>query len=267
MEEEKSLNCVRACKCAETLAREAGAKCLELQSGLGEVHYKTAKDVVTIADVTSEKIIVEGLKREFPEIPVRTEEGGRIAGDSSRYEWVIDPVDGTVNFSRGIPLWGISIALMECGKPAACVVFLPALREMYTAVKGGGAFCNGKKIHVSTTDKLIHAIVSNGDFNVGDWEKTNARNLRNFEREAKSCMRVKCYGSAVIEGTLTASGRLDVFSMTMSYPWDIAGIALLVTEAGGRATEPDGSGLRFIDGEMAVFTNGILHSVVVDMLR
>ena len=93
MEKEKSLNCVRACKCAETLAREAGAKCLELQSGLGEVHYKTAKDVVTIADVTSEKIIVEGLKKEFPEIPVRTEEGGRIAGDSSRYEWIIDPLD------------------------------------------------------------------------------------------------------------------------------------------------------------------------------
>ena len=137
MEKEKSLNCVRACKCAETLAREAGAKCLELQSGLGEVHYKTAKDVVTIADVTSEKIIVEGLKKEFPEIPVRTEEGGRIAGDSSRYEWIIDPVDGTVNFSRGIPLWGISIALMECGKPAACVVFLPALRAHRTAQRGG----------------------------------------------------------------------------------------------------------------------------------
>lgn len=267
MESEKKFSYMQACKVAETLAREAGAKCLDLQSQLGEVLYKTAKDVVTIADVTSEKIIVDGLKKEFPEIPVRTEEGGRIAGESSRYEWIIDPVDGTVNFSRGIPLWGISIALMEDGKPVACAVFLPALREMHTAVKGGGAFCNGKKLQVSATDKLIHAIVSNGDFNVGDWEKTNARNIRNFDREAKSCMRVKCYGSAVIEGTLTAAGKLDIFSMTMSFPWDIAGIALLVTEAGGRATEPDGSELKFVDGEMAIFTNGILHSVAVDMLR
>lgn len=96
-------------KVAEELARKAGEVCLELQNNLGDVKYKSAKDVVTIADVTSEKLIVEGLRAAFPTHSIRTEEAGVIEGSDSRYRWIIDPVDGTVNFSRGIPLWGIPL--------------------------------------------------------------------------------------------------------------------------------------------------------------
>ena len=98
-------------KVAESLARKAGELCLELQNNLGDVRYKSAKDVVTVADVGSEKLIVDGLRKAFPTHSVRTEEAGVIEGSDPRYRWIIDPVDGTVNFSRGIPLWGISIAL------------------------------------------------------------------------------------------------------------------------------------------------------------
>lgn len=252
---------------ARDLAREAGLRCLELQSSLGKVKYKTPRDVVTIADLESERIIVEGLKKAFPTHRIRTEEAGRLGGDESRYVWIIDPVDGTVNFSRGMPLWGISIALMEEGKPVVAVVFLPALGEMYTAVKGEGSFMNDNPIHVSATDSLEKAIVSNGDFNVGDWSKINMQNLHNFGREAEFCTRVKCLGSAVIEGTFVAAGRLDIFVMTMSYPWDIAGIALLIMEAGGKASELSGSELKFVDGEQVLFSNGILHSLAIEMLK
>lgn len=248
---------------AEELARKAGAICLDLQNNLGDVKYKTAKDVVTIADVSSEKLIVEGLRAAFPTHSIRTEEAGVIDGSDSRYRWIIDPVDGTVNFSRGIPLWGISIALHFEGKPLVAVVNLPKLGEMFTAIKGQGAFMNGKPIHVSREDNPTHAIVSNGDFNVGDALKINAQNSRNFAAEAVAFERVKCFGSAVIEGCFTACGRLDCFVMTMSYPWDIAAIALLVEEAGGKSTHIDGSEMQFVDAEQVAFSNGILHDVLV----
>jgi Archaeal fructose-1,6-bisphosphatase and related enzymes of inositol monophosphatase family len=248
---------------AESLAKKAGDLCLELQGHLGDIKYKSAKDVVTIADVSSEKLIVDGLREAFPTHSIRTEEAGVVEGSDPRYRWIIDPVDGTVNFSRGIPLWGISIALHFEGKPLVAVVNLPKLGEVYTAAKGRGSFMNGKPIHVSREDNPVHAIVSNGDFNVGDVAKINAQNSRNFARESETFERVKCLGSAVIEGCFTACGRIDCFVMTMSYPWDIAAISLIVEEAGGKATHIDGSPMLFVDAEQVVFSNGLLHDILV----
>ena len=251
---------------AESLAKQAGTLCLEIQNDLGEVHYKSKKDVVTRADIASEKLIVDGLRSAFPTHSIRTEEAGVIEGSDPRYRWIIDPVDGTVNFSRGIPLWGISIALHFEGKPLVAAINLPKLGELYTASKGGGAFMNGKPIRVSRESDSIHAIVSNGDFNVGDAAKINEQNSRNFAREAVAFERVKCLGSAVVEGCFTACGRIDCFVMTMSYPWDIAAIALMVEEAGGKSTRIDGAPLEFVDSEQAVFSNGLLHETLVTTL-
>lgn len=248
---------------AESLARRAGDLCLELQKNLGDVKYKSVKDVVTIADVSSEKLIVEGIRSAFPTHSIRTEEAGVIAGSDSRFQWIIDPVDGTVNFSRGIPLWGISIALHFEGKPLVAAVNLPKLGELYTAGRGLGSKMNGNPIHVSAESNPTHAIVSNGDFNVGEVAKINACNSHNFAREAEVFERVKCLGSAVIEGCFTACGRLDCFVMTMSYPWDIAAISLLVEEAGGRSSHINGTPIRFVDGEQVVFSNGLLHEILV----
>lgn len=252
---------------AKDLAKKAGDLCLELQGRLGDVRYKSVKDVVTIADVGSEKLIVDGLRKAFPTHSIRTEEAGVIEGSDSRYRWIIDPVDGTVNFSRGIPLWGISIALHFEGKPLVAVVNLPKLQELFWAAKGVGSFMNGNPIHVSREENPIHAIVSNGDFNVGDVSKINSQNSKNFAREADTFERVKCLGSAVIEGCFTACGRIDCFVMTMSYPWDIAAIALLVEEAGGKSTRIDGASLEFVDAEQAIFTNGFLHETLVKTLQ
>ena len=125
---------------------------------------------------------------------------------------------------------------------------------------------NGNPIHVSAESNPTHAIVSNGDFNVGEVAKINACNSRNFAREAVAFERVKCLGSAVIEGCFTACGRIDCFVMTMSYPWDIGAIALLVEEAGGKSTRIDGAPLQFVDAEQAIFTNGVLHDSLINTL-
>ncbi len=262
----KEMNTEDFLNVAKDLARKAGDLCLELQNNLGDVRYKTVKDVVTIADVSSEKLIVDGLRAAFPTHSIRTEEAGVIEGSDPRYRWIIDPVDGTVNFSRGIPLWGVSIALHFEGKPLVAVVNLPKLGELYTAAKGMGAFMNDRQIHVSRESNPTHAIVSNGDFNVGDAAKINAQNSHNFAREAETFERVKCLGSAVIEGCFTACGRIDCFVMTMSYPWDIAAIALLVEEAGGKSTHIDGTPMQFVDAEQVIFTNGLLHDTLVKTL-
>lgn len=255
---------------AKSFAEEAGNTAFAMQSHLGSIRYKTPKDVVTSADMESERILVSRIQEHFPEHSIRTEEAGHIKA-GSRYEWILDPVDGTVNFSRGIPLWGVSVALVENTErgvsPLVAAVHLPALGKIFSACRGGGAFRNGEKIRVSETAELSHAIVSNGDFNVGDWEKVNAQNLKNLECEAKSCTRVKCLGCAVVEGTFVAQGSLDAFVMTMSYPWDIAAIALLVEEAGGRSSGLDGENIHFMDGEQVLFSNGILHRPMLQILK
>lgn len=250
-----------ALETAIQLSRQAGSLCLEIQEKLGEIRYKSPKDVVTEADLASDKLITEGLRVAFPQHEIRTEEMG-ISGARGNFQWIIDPIDGTVNFSRGMPLWGISVALLERGEPLLAVCFLPRLDELYTAVRGQGAFCNGKAIHVSHTTDLGRAIVSNGDFNVGPIPgipDLNERNLRIFAAQAQHMQRVKCVGSAVVEGCFTAAGRLDVYSMTMSYPWDIAGITLLVREAGGQATMIDGLPIQIVDCAQVLFSNGTLH--------
>ena len=255
---------------ASSFAQEAGNAALSMQDHLGNIRFKTPKDVVTVADMESERILIARIREHFPEHSIRTEEAGHVK-DGSQFEWIIDPVDGTLNFSRGIPLWGVSLALVEksesAAKPLIAAVYLPGLGKIYSAYRGGGAFVNGKKISVSATSELSKAIVSNGDFNVGDWAKINAQNLKNFRNEAENCSRVKCYGSAVVEGTLVAQGSLDAFVMTMSYPWDIAGIALLVQEAGGKVSELSGEPVRFIDGEQVLFSNGILHEQMIQILK
>lgn len=253
----------------EPIVREAGLTALSLQDNLGDIKYKTAKDVVTAADIASEKIIVEGIQKAFPTHSIRTEEAGVVSlpGADPDILWVIDPVDGTVNFSRGIPFWGVSAGLQVCGKSVGAVCFLPRLGEMYLAYKDGGAYLNGKRIHVSDTSDIAHAIVTNGDFNVGIPEKINKQNSKNFSAEAAACMRVKCYGSAVAEGCSLACGRFDGFVMTMSYPWDITGIACIIEEAGGKATHIDGTDMQFVDAEQVLFSNGILHNELVKVLN
>lgn len=247
---------------SERLVRQAGQICLDMQKNLGDIGYKSPKDLVTKADLASDQYIVESLQKAFPFHRIRTEESGFLGPSDSEWQWILDPIDGTVNFSRGMPLWGISLALLYESKPVLAVCFLPRLQEMFTAVRGRGAFCNGQPIRVSSTNNLAQALVSNGDFNVGPVQgipALNAWNIRLFTQQATHLQRVKSVGSAVVEGCFVACGRLDLYSMTISYPWDIAGVVLMVEEAGGKVTHIRGNPLRLQDEEPVLFSNGILH--------
>lgn len=264
------MNLIEIAALARKLALEAGQLCLSMQNNLPQAHYKGPKDVVTEADLACDTFLRKALRQEFPHHSIRTEEGVTEGPAKAERQWIIDPIDGTVNFSRGIPLWGISLALVENGTPLVAVCHLPRLQELFWAVRGEGAFLQNAPIFVSNTVDLSKCVISNGDFNVGQEfgaERLNTINLQNFRTQAENCQRVKCVGSAVVEGCFVACGRLDAYAMTVSFPWDIAGVALLVKEAGGMVTSLDGKSLQLRDGEAVLFSNGHLHPSLIHILH
>src|ERR1700690_343322 len=143
-------------------AHEAGAVLLSEHSRPQKISYKGDVDLVTETDKRSEAIIVGRLRREFPDHRIVAEEGSGGASAASRYEWHVDPLDGTTNFAHGYPCFAVSIGLLEDGVPLAGVVFNPVRNEFFSAARGEGAFLNQKPIHVSTIERLATSLVATG---------------------------------------------------------------------------------------------------------
>jgi myo-inositol-1(or 4)-monophosphatase len=248
--------------------REAGRLALSMQDRLKDIHFKGEKDVVTEADFACDALIRKALASAHPAHNIVTEEEAAIQR-GSEFTWFVDPVDGTVNYSRGFPLWGVSVGLRKGDAAVAGAIYLPALDELYSATLGGGAFLNGKPIRTSPVANLREAIISHGDFNVGasdaENHELNSRNLAARLRAAAALQRVKCMGSAVLEGAFVAAGRMEAYCMQTMKPWDVAVVGLLVTEAGGRASRLDG-GPFSIEGPDALFSNGRLHEDLLKVL-
>ncbi len=250
-------------------SEEAGGIARSLQHTLRDIRYKGEKDVVTEADFACDAAIRKNLSAAYPQHNIVTEEADMV-DHGSEFTWYVDPIDGTVNYSRGFPLWGVAIGLKRKDAMVAGCIWLPALEEMYTATLGGGAYLNGKKIQVSAVTELHQAVISHGDFNVGHTDEMrkelNARNLESRGRAAAALQRVKCLGSAVVESAFVAAGRMEAYCMLAMHPWDVAVGCLLVAEAGGRVTHVDGKAFD-IDGPNALFTNGILHEPILKILQ
>ena len=245
--------------------RAAGEIALRRQHSLGAIRFKGKKDVVTEADIECDRMIRARLEAAFPDHDLLTEEEGEL-NKGSDYCWYVDPIDGTINYSRGIPLWGVSVGLSHRGRMVCGAIYLPVFDELYTAVAGEGAFLNGEKIRVSDEANLSHAIVSHGDFNVSaddaERQRLNGENFWTRMRTVASVQRVKCLGSSVVEGSYIAAGRLDSYWMVYFKPWDVAVTTLLVSEAGGGDTDLQGNPWTF-DSKTLLLSNGGLHA---DML-
>jgi len=255
-------------KTATHAVKEAGALAFSMQGKLKDVHFKGEKDVVTEADFACDKLIRNILSTAHPTHNIITEEEAAIEHGSD-YTWFVDPIDGTVNYSRGFPLWGVSVGLRYQKYMVAGAIFLPALSEVYTTTFGGGAFLNDATINTSALKDLKDAIISHGDFNIGNTEaertEMNSRNLSARLHTAAAVQRVKCMGSAVLEGAFVAAGRMDAYCMLAMKPWDVAVAGLLVTEAGGKVSRLDGGEYQ-IDGPDVLFSNGHLHEELLKIL-
>ncbi len=252
------------------LARSVAADAAELLRGavdnVGAIRTKsTLRDLVTEWDTRSEDLIRERLSKATPDIPLLGEERGSSEGaGDAEYLWLIDPIDGTVNFAHGLPLFSVVIALEKAGEAIAGVVFAPALSWEFYAHAGGGAFCNGQPLRVSKITQLSQGMLASGfpydratnpDNNFTEWE--------HFQRVAGACRRLGC---ASIDLALVARGWLDGYWETRLQPWDMSAGALLVREAGGRVTSIDGGPFVSADGN-AVASNGAIHNEILEQLE
>ncbi|MCB1891315.1 MAG: inositol monophosphatase, partial [Rhodocyclaceae bacterium] len=194
-----------------------------------KVSAKRDKDFVTEVDKAAEEAIIGVLKEAYPEHAILAEESG--ASGDSEYVWIIDPLDGTTNFIHGVPQYAISIALAHKGVLTHAVVYDPTKNELFTAVKGGGAYLNERRIRVSKRIKLNEVIVGTG-FPFRYFEHVDAYMgmLRDFMHKTAGVRRP---GAAALDLAWVAAGRFDGFWELGLSPWDMAAGALLIAEAGG----------------------------------
>lgn len=212
-------------------AKEAGAVHMKyFRHGNLNIQTKlNESDIVTIADKESEQVIINHIHETYPDHSILSEESGDEENHSD-WQWVIDPLDGTTNFSAGLPLFCTSIGVRYKGEDVVGVVFAPYINELYTAVKGEGAFLNGNPIHVSQQTDLRRAVLCTG-FPVDN--STNPdNNIGNFLRLLPKSRAVRRLGSAAVDICLVAGGCFDGFWEINLHEWDVCAAELIAAEAG-----------------------------------
>jgi myo-inositol-1(or 4)-monophosphatase len=238
-------------------ARRAGALLLERFGSLRQIHYKgSPSNLVTEMDQQAEALVVDCIRRRFPDHAILAEEGGVRPGSAS-HRWIVDPLDGTTNYAHGMPFFAVSIALEIEGRVQVGVVFDPNRDECFTATRGRGAFLNGAPLRVSETPTLDESLLSTGfPYEI---RKIRDNNLAEHAAFMVRCRSVREMGSAAINLALVAAGRLDAFWELSLGPWDVAAGCLMVEEAGGRVTNPAGEAVD-IDAPSVVASNGRIHA-------
>jgi myo-inositol-1(or 4)-monophosphatase len=244
-------------------ARCAGDLLLKQFNRPHQVSFKGPIDLVTEMDRQSEDLVVEMLHRAYPEHGILGEEGSRSLTQHD-CRWVIDPLDGTTNYTYSYPLFGVSIALELHGEITLGVVYNPILDELFTAEKGQGAWLNGKPIRVSETSELSKSLLASGF--PYDIMTSKRNNCHEWERLIKSTISVRCDGSAALDLCHTACGRLDGYWELDLEPWDMAAGALIIQEAGGLVTCVDGKPFSHLQRSI-IASNGLLHRAVLDKMR
>ena len=244
---------------ARLAAEEAGSLALDYQRKGVTAETKLDESPVTAADRACEKLIVDVISREFPDDGFLGEEGSSRPGGNGR-KWIIDPIDGTKDFVRGIPLWAVLIGLEQDGEIVAAAAYSPGKSLLIHAGKGMGAFANGNPIHVSRQSDLAQAVISFNGFNkIG---------VRPFAQRLipwiQQFWAVRSMGGAV-DAMLLAQGRADVWIEPNAQPWDLAALKLLVEEAGG--VFADFTGRNTIYGGNAYACTPALESHVRDLVN
>ena len=249
---------------ASRAAREAGALLTKYAGKPKTVATKrSAIDLVTEVDRAAETLIEQSLHRAYPKFGFFGEEHGHRA-QQSPYRWIVDPIDGTINFVHGFPLFGVSIGLEYRETVLAGVIYDPMRRELFVATKGGGAFLNGKRIHVSTTRRLSHSLLSTGFSS--SFRQRSQPYLGWFEAFQRRSHGVRRIGSTVFSLACVAAGRLEGFYERDLWPWDIAAGLLLVQEAGGRVSNFTGGAVALDAGQL-VASNGHIHAQMLRVIR
>ena len=246
-----------AMKAGRSLARDFG----EVQNL--QVSLKGPGDYVSQADRKAEEIIHAELAKARPGYSFLMEERGTVEGDDDQHRWIVDPLDGTTNFLHGIPIFAISIALERQGQIVAGVIYNPAMDELYTAERGGGAFMNDRRLRVAGRNRLSGAVITTGIPHLGRGHHGHALiELKNVMGEAAGIRR---FGAASLDLAYVAAGRVDGYWERWLSPWDMAAGILMVREAGGFCTDLTG-GQAMLDDGTVVCANEPIHKALLQTL-
>ena len=233
-----------------------------------QVSVKGPSDYVSRADKQAEQTIREELAKARPDYGFLGEEGTEVPSRDGRHRWIVDPLDGTTNFLHSIPLFASSIALERrtAGKAeiVAAVVYNPVLDELWTAEKGSGAFLNDRRIRVAARRRLEDAVVGNGMPHLGRGD--HGRFLMQLRAVMSRVAGSRRMGAASLDLASVATGRLDGYWEEGLSPWDIAAGLLLVREAGGFATDPEG-GADVMEAGHVVAGNELIHKQLLAVLK
>ena len=241
-------------------ARDAGAILVDRLGRALQVSNKGDIDLVTEADLASEKLIIERIKSHYPRHAILAEESGEteFVPGTTDWKWIIDPLDGTTNYAHGYPCFCVSIGLEHAGSIEIAVIYDPMRDEMFAAERGQGANLNGRRMRVSDVEDLNSAMLCTGfPYNVR--ERPNfARDFANFTMEAQA---VRRDGSAAIDLAYIACGRFDGFWEDGLNAWDVAAGVLLIEEAGGLVTDFAGEKLNIYTPKVLA-SNGLVHNAM-----
>ncbi|HVB98607.1 MAG TPA: inositol monophosphatase family protein [Candidatus Dormibacteraeota bacterium] len=262
---QETIDLDRALAVALEAAREAGAILLEESKGPQKISYKGDVDLVTQADVRSERLITARLRAAFPDHRIVGEELGETveAEGASRYRWLVDPLDGTTNFAHGFPVFAVSIGLLEEDEPVVGVVYHPSADEMFSARRGGGARLNGEPIHVSQVDRLAAGLLGTG---FPTHKRSETPNMRYYWEYTLRSHGVRRAGAAALDLCSVACGRFEAFWEFGLKPWDTAAGILLVREAGGLVTDFDGHPYHPGD-RILLASNALIHEEMCGVAR
>lgn len=241
---------------AVSAARTAG-DVLQEWSEKFTVSEKSRKNLVTEADVASQKAIFDAIHAEFPDHSFLGEEDLAVDNASSDYRWIIDPLDGTANYVHRFPYYGVSIALEYQGRLVTGVIFDPNRHEMFTATRGGGAFLNGEPISISGVDSLYEAMCV-ASLPVG--ATGDEPQIRQFLYALPRVQSVQRTGSAALNLCYVACGRIDAYWSGTLKPWDQAAGALIVTEAGGTVSRMNNETFDVEQPDLLATTGGTVHA-------
>jgi myo-inositol-1(or 4)-monophosphatase len=247
----------------EELAMRAGEALLshfgEDEQLLKERH--SVKEAVTDYDKMMDDLIVQAIRERYPRHSLLTEESGLLKGNPD-WLWIVDSLDGTSGFANSNPLFSVCIAVMHKGELILGTVYAPAIREFYLAEKGGGAYLNQRRIHVSETSDLGQSYL----FYCEGGERDRMRTGSILSKVYRKVMDIRKLGSAGLETSWVAAGRGEAYFTTRIEPWDVAPGVLLLQEAGGKVTDFDGHPWKPETSDL-LFSNGRLHTTVLNLLQ
>lgn len=252
---------------AINVARDAGGVLVDRLGRALQVSNKGDIDLVTEADLASEKLIIERIRSHYPRHSILAEESGAseitTGNTAAEWKWIIDPLDGTTNYAHGYPCFCVSIGLERAGKLELGVVYDPLRNEMFAAERGQGATLNERPVRVSTVDELNRAMLCTGfPYNVRE-RPDFARDFSNFTMKAQA---VRRDGSAALDLAYIACGRFDGFWEDGLNPWDLAAGVLLIEEAGGKVSDFQGAPLDIYTPRVLA-TNGRVHQSMMAVIR